>query len=181
MEYFTEAVLNMPNIMQSDKFKLHMEVHKHDFIIPYEDIISYAVSYDYFSNLKEDLVQLIIEFPFNIGYSNLCKTTNTEEIIYAKRKNRDVYTRFTLDGQSKLINKCAVVLKRGKEDNSNVYYLITMFPGEYLVKEPQDSHIKTEEEKLKSIEFWNEHALVFNPKDVDLLTISYNCPYATTI
>jgi len=27
------------------------------------------------------------------------------------------------------------------------------------------------------LEFWRNHALVFNPKDVDLETATYSCPY----
>lgn len=52
-----------------------------------------------------------------------------------------------------------------------------MFPGEYLIKEPEDRNIKDELERQKMLEFWRKHALVFNPKDIDLETVAYSCPY----
>lgn len=67
-------------------------------------------------------------------------------------------------------------MKRNR-NNPNEYYLVTMFAGEFAIKEPYDRNIKSEEELRKVIDFWNEHALVFNPKDVNLETAIYTCPY----
>lgn len=163
-------------IIQSNKFRSHMQVHEKDFIIPYQNIIQYASYKGYFNDINERFVDMVVEFPFNIGYSLLCETTVQDTIVYAKRKNREIYSRFTLDGEKKLTNKCVFVLNRSNQ-KSDEYYLITMFPGEYLVKEPQDKNIKDELERQRMLEFWRSHALVFNPKDVDLETATYSCPY----
>ena len=84
--------------------------------------------------------------------------------------------RFTLNGELRKTNKCVVVLKRSNI-NDNEYYLITMFPGEHLVKEPQDRNFETEESRQSAFEFWSNHALIFNPKIIDLDSIEYECPY----
>lgn len=166
-------------LIQTNKFKKHMKVHESQFIIPYEKLIKYMELKGTFNNIKDRFVEMVVEFPIDIGYSDLCKISDKDEIVYAKRKNRDIYSKFTLDGKSKLTNKCVVVLKQSYT-NQNEYYLITMFPGQYAVKEPQDRNIKTEEEKKKVLEFWNSHALVFKPKDIDLETVTYRCPYEQT-
>lgn len=163
-------------IIQSYKFKSHMEVHRNDFAVPYTNLIQYAIDKGHFTNLSEDFIGMIIEFPFNVGYSLLCETSPDDAIVYAMRKNRYIYSKFTLDGKKKLINKCIFILNRSYQKN-NEYYLVTMFPGEYLVKEPEDRNIKDELERQKMLEFWSNHALVFNPKDVDLETATYLCPY----
>lgn len=163
-------------VIQSNKFKEHMKVHQDDFIIPFENIISYTDSNGYFDNLTTNFVEIVVEFPFNIGYSGLCTISSSENVVYAKRKNRELYSKFTLDGRKTLINKCVFVLKRNR-DNPNEFYLITMFPGEYAIKEPSDRNIRSEEENRTVIDFWNKHALVFNPKDIDLETATYTCPY----
>ena len=69
-----------------------------------------------------------------------------------------------------------MILKRSFE-NENEYYVITMFPGEDSVKEIQDKHIASDEELQKSIAFWREHALIFDPKIIDMETMTFNCPY----
>lgn len=163
-------------IIQSNKFRSHMQVHKKDFIIPYQNIIQYAVNEGYFNKFNKRFMEIIVEFPFDIGYSLLCETRPDDAIVYAKRKNRDIYSRFTLDGKKKLINKCVFILNRSYQKD-NEYYLVTMFPGEYLIKEPEDRNIKDELERQKMLEFWRKHALVFNPKDIDLETAVYSCPY----
>lgn len=167
---------NNIKIIQSNKFKTHMEVHKNQFIISYEILIKYMELNNKFQNIGNGLVEMVAEFPFYIGYTNICKISDKHEIVYAKRKNRDIYSKFTLDGEPKLTNKCVVILNQSYT-NPNEYYLITMFPGEYVVKEPQDRNIKTEEERKKVLKFWENHALIFNPKEIDLETITYDCPY----
>ena len=170
-------ISNSPNkIIQSNKFRSHMQVHEKDFIIPYQHIIQYALCKGYFNDINERFIDMVVEFPFNIGYSLLCETTAQDTIVYAKRKNREIHSRFTLDGEKKLTNKCVFILNRSNQE-PNEYYLITMFSGEYLVKEPQDKNIKDELERQRMLEFWRNHALVFNPKDVDLETATYSCPY----
>lgn len=171
-----EENIKRPKIIQSNRFRTHMEVHKRDFIIPYYKLVQYALNKGYFDNLNTDFLAIIVEFPFNIGFSTLTQTKPGDEIVYGKRKNRDIYSRFTLNGKRKLINKSIFVLNRSYTKD-NEYYLITMYPGEYLVKELDDPSIKDELERRKMFEFWSNHAIIFNPRDTDLETLTYRCPY----
>lgn len=176
VQSLTKRKVTYNKIIQSNKFRSHMQVHEKDFIIPYQNVIQYASYKGYFNDINDRFIDMVVEFPFNIGYSLLCETTAQDTIVYAKRKNREIYSRFTLDGKKKLTNKCVFVLNRSNQ-KPDEYYFITMFPGEYLVKEPQDKNIKDELERQRMLEFWRNHALVFNPKDVDLETATYSCPY----
>lgn len=69
-----------------------------------------------------------------------------------------------------------MVLSKNKY-RENEYYLITMFPGEYAIKEVQDPNIKTEEQRNKALKFWEENAFVFNKDLVQEDTITSICPY----
>ena len=166
-------IKHQPNIIQSYKFKKHMEVHKDDFIIPYDQVIEYAVKNGYLINISNKFLGMILELPFSVGYTALCKTDQDHDIVYAKRKNRDVFSRFTLDGKKVKTNKCILILNRNNQ-REDEYYVITMFPGETLIKEPEDKNIKNKFEREEIIEFWKHHAFVFNPKDVDLETVKYS-------
>lgn len=163
-------------IIQSKKFKAHMQSHADEFYIPYQALIEYMVNNGTLNDISGEFVQKVVEFPFYIGNTTLCETDDTHEIVYARRKNRDIYTRFTLNGELRKTNKCVVVLKRSNT-NHNEYYLITMFPGEHLVKEPQDRNFEAEESRQAALQFWSNHALVFEPKTIDLESVRYICPY----
>lgn len=173
---FSDELKSDVKIIRTNKFKNHMKTHENQFIVAYENIIKYAELSGKFKRLRNEFIEMIVELPFYVGYTDLCQITDKDTIVYAKRKNRDIYSKFTLNGERKLTNKCAFVLKQDCK-NINQYYIITMFPGEYLIKEPQDKNIKSEEEKRKVLEFWKQHALVFDSEKIDEETIICHCPY----
>jgi hypothetical protein len=163
-------------IITSKKFKKHMLVHQNDFNIPYNKLIKYMENKGYFENLQDGFVEMVVELPFNIGYNSMVETDDTHKIVYAKRKGRNIYSRLTLSGEKTLTNKCVVILKQNYT-NSSGYYVITMFPGEYLVREVQDRNIKSKEERKRVLDFWNKHALAIDFTEIDCETITSKCPY----
>ena len=68
-----------------------MQVHDKDFIIPYQNIIQYASYKGYFNGINERFVDMVVEFPFNIGYSLLCETT-AQILLYMQRERTERYT-----------------------------------------------------------------------------------------
>jgi len=164
------------NIIITNKFKQHLQVHQDQFSISYQNLISYMKNNRTFENLDKDFIEMVVEFPFNVGYSYLCKVEENDNIIYAKRKGRSMYSKFLIGGKSTEINKCVVVLKRSN-DNPHEYFMITMFPGEYCIKEPQDKNIKSDAERESIMEFWDKHAFVFNSSEIDKSTITKVCPH----
>ena len=167
-------------IIISNKTKQHMIVHQDDFQIPYHNLIKYMQSKGYFNNLKDGFVEMVVEFPFDIGYTSLVETDSTHNVFYAKRKNRDTYSRYTTNVEKRLTNRCVVILNQSYT-NSNEYYLVTMFSGDHLIREVQDKNTKSEEERKKVIEFWSGHALILNADDIDINTVTRDCPYTEKV
>lgn len=163
-------------LIQTRKFKEHMNIHEGDFIQSLNLLVSEIESVMNDRNIKEDFVETVVTFSTNIGYSYINKINNKEDIIYAKRKGRNLYSKFELNRKNVLTNKCVVVLSKNKY-RENEYYLITMFPGEYAIKEVQDTNMKTEEQRNKALKFWQENAFVFNKDLVQEDTLTSICPY----
>lgn len=162
-------------IIQTYKFKKHMEAHK-EFLVPYQELIDYAIQNDLLRCNGEQLCKLTVEFPFTVGYCNLVQISNEDEIVYAKRIGRDGYTPLVLNRTPQKVNKCIFILNRNR-DNANEYYIITVFPGDYCVKEPQDKHIQDQEELEESLNFWGQHAIIYEEDIIDKDTLTRECPF----
>ena len=93
-----------------------------------------------------------------IGKSDLLETTDSDQIVYAKRLNRDNYTRFVLNRQSVDTSKVTLILL--KQDDSS-YILFSAWIG-FLVPPFPGSGTETPE----SITFWSNHALAWGTQDI---------------
>lgn len=163
-------------LIQTDAFKIHMKAHENDFCIPYPKLISYIEENKYLDKCSEEIVEKVIEFPLEIGYTHVNEISDKDFIVYAKRRYRNIYSKFTLNSAKRATNKCVLILKKDKYED-NQYIIITMFPGEYAMREVQDKNIKTEEERKRVVDFWNRHAFAYDVNMVDTDTITDKCPY----
>lgn len=164
-------------IIQTNKFREHMAVHRSSFIVPYQDLISYCQKNNLFNYLTNSFETRTVEFPFPIGYCELVETSASDKIIYAKRINRKIHTRFVLNREPKLVNTCVFCLKRSYTNLD--FRIITMFPGFISYKEPEDPTIKSITELEGTLIFWKNHALIYNEKIIDKQTVREFCPYQT--
>ena len=153
-----------------------MEAHKQEFLIDWETLIKRCEKNKKVKELKGEFRVIELDFGEPVGYCNLIKTTEEDEIIYAKRVGRDNYSRFIKNSEPEITNKLTLVLKKNHE-KSNEYYLITMFAGEKNYKEPGDINIADQKELEESLRFWSEHALVYCEKSVVEDSIKSDCPY----
>lgn len=154
-----------------------MESHEGEFLYNWEYLIKLAMEEGKFNSLNKNFEVINIEFKNkNIGYCSLIKTTQNDEIVYAKRLNRNIYTRFIKDKKPKLTNRMMVILNRNRK-KPNEYYLITMFPGDKSFKEPEDLNIKTKEELIECLEFWENYALIYDKSIIQENSIIDYCPY----
>ncbi|WP_234120443.1 hypothetical protein [Clostridium hydrogenum] len=163
-------------IIITNKFIKHMEVHRNSFIVPYTKLIDICNNDGTFQNLTKSLEAFVVEFPYNIGFSEMVEINGDEEVFYAKRIGRSIYTKFVVGKQNKEVNKCVICLKQNQANNKE-YFLITMFPGEYTVREPEDTTIKDITTLKATLKFWQNHALKFDLETVDTSTIVKECPY----
>jgi len=164
-------------IIITNKFIKHMEVHRNSFIVPYTKLIDICKNDGTFENLTKVLEALVVEFPYNIGFSEMVEINEDEDVFYAKRIGRSTYTKFVVGKQNKEVNKCVICLKQNQISNKE-YFLITMFPGEFTVREPEDAAIRDIITLKATLKFWQNHALNFNPETVDTSTIVKECPYS---
>lgn len=167
----------MKKIILTEKFKGHMVAHEKDFIIGYESLIKKFEKSPEFQKLDNNFCKVPFEFEEEIGFLSVIKIKQDESCIYAKRKERPLYSKFVKrNGERMKTNKALFILKKNNK-NSNEYFLITMFPGEECEKEPQDKSIKDSIELKKCLEYWENRAFIYDESIVEKSTIQNEMPY----
>jgi hypothetical protein len=164
------------NIIASKKFKDHMIAHEQDFLIPWEGLIKECKEKGYFDKLKKPFEVLEIKLGRNIGYCNLVEVDKNDDVIYAKRYGREIYTKFVKKKEPKLTDSLVIMLNRSYKSNDE-YYLVTVFPGNKSCKEPEDMNIVTKDELFEALEFWRNRALIYNETIIQIDSVKTYCPY----
>ncbi len=113
-----------------------------------------------------------IEMGRIVGLTSCVQTSNEDEIVFAQRPRRNGLTRFVKNRQSVPCSKVVVILKK-IDDEEYGYVLITSFVGAMAEVEPWD-----ERATQKSIDFWNNNALVMDgSNEIMPGTETYICPW----
>ena len=163
-------------IIVSNRAKEHMEAHKNDFVVDWNELLKKCEEKGEFNHLNKPFEILKIKFMFNIGYSNCIETEEDDEVIFAKRVCRDTYTRFVKNKSARLVNSAVFILNKNKY-KSGEYYLVTMFGGEVSYKEPEDLNISCKEELNDCLSFWGNNALIYDESIIDKSSVKGYCPY----
>lgn len=163
-------------IIISNKCKEHMKSHESEFLYEWEELLNIVMKEGKLNELNKDFEIVTIDFSYDIGYCTLIETKKDDEVIYAKRINRDIYSRFVKDKKIENVKSIVVILNKNRK-RLNEYYLVTMFPGGKSQKEPEDMNIKSREELIECLEFWESHALVYDESIIQKDSIKSNCPY----
>lgn len=121
------------------------------------------------TNVNEDTMFFEHNLGRIIGTSDLVDTNEDDVILYAKRKNRDTYTRFTTSQTAKECSTITVLIERKNDTQYNLWsawigYKGPSFPGD-------------ENETPDSKPYWNSHALVWGRQEIDENTITSECPW----
>ncbi|MBP9738288.1 hypothetical protein KBD20_01225 [Candidatus Saccharibacteria bacterium] len=96
-----------------------------------------------------------------VGQTSCVKTSDTDEIVFAKRKQRDSYSRFVKNRRLEDTSIVSVVLFQ-----KDYGYLVWSAWCGALVPTSPDS-----EGKMKTSEgFWDSHALVYDPGVIQIKT-----------
>lgn len=115
----------------------------------------------------------IMEFDFDTGHklgmSDLVETDSTDEIVYAIRKNRDRYMRFTKSRESLPSSKVTISLTM-REDGQ--YELFSAWLGPLSPATPNSPFANSE-----SRSFWSSHALVWGNQEIITGTETTTCPW----
>lgn len=160
----------------SDRCKEHMEAHKADFIVEWTSLMRQVREILLQETIQEEFIIRELDMGKAIGYEKLIKTKETDTIVYAKRLNRELYTRF-VKGKTKALTHTMVVILSQDRCNPHKYDLVTAYPGRIAYKEPEDLNIHTKQELRESLYFWQQHALIFDEANIHVATIRAACPY----
>lgn len=104
-----------------------------------------------------------------VGNTDLVETGESDEIVYAKRPLRDVYTRFVKNKTSSPSEWITVELRKIDERSLELFTtwigrLVPSFPGGKF-------------ETAESKPFWSKHALVWGKQDIVSGTETIECPW----
>lgn len=103
-----------------------------------------------------------------VGETTLVETDETDEIVYAKRLQRDKYTRFVLNKTAQPTQFVTVILH--KADGG--YRLWSAWCGQLVPTSPGG-----DDEMPKSQGFWRNHALIFDEAIIQPDTMTTTCPW----
>lgn len=120
-------------------------------------------------NADEENVYIDKDFGRTVGLSDLVKTNKDDTILYAKRYNRDNFTRFVLNRDPEPTSKVTVVLRK---NNIGGYDLWSVWIGAITPQFPGSEH-----ESPGSRFFWKNHALVWNGQSVQAGTETEEWPW----
>lgn len=106
---------------------------------------------------------------FTVGLSDLVTTSDKDEIVYAKRTNRDKINRFVKNRVPEETSTVTMDIRKGKDDK---YFIYTVYIGKITPKSPGG-----EKEDPDSRDFWNKHALVWGSQDIEEGSETPICPW----
>jgi len=120
--------------------------------------------------LIDDHNQLHRDLGRIVGKCDLIKNQPGDEIVYAKRINRDEYTVFNKSRLPESSNDVTVAVEKQDDDT---YKLVSTWVG------PSDSPSfpGTAQETSASRIFWNEHSLAWGTQDIQPGTETVICPW----
>lgn len=110
-----------------------------------------------------------IDLGRDIGKTDLVTVTAGDEIVYAKRKNRQTFTKFVKNRSPHTVRTIVVILHILKEDS---YQLWSAWFGELTPSFPGD-----ERETPASRTFWATHALIYGKEEIIPGTETTECPW----
>lgn len=146
-------------IVLNEKFKEHMVAHN-SFYNNYEDYLTDEVKEKLLSKCVRDFNIIHIPYSFNVGKVGIVQVADSDNIFWAKRKGRDIYSRFVKNRQNEESNIITFILKE-QYHNKGKFNLISMYPSlGKSEKEIFDPNISSLEELQCSISFWSKYAFV---------------------
>lgn len=104
-----------------------------------------------------------------IGNTDMVATDDNDEIVYAKRKNRETYVSFVKNKRPEPTSYFTFVCYL---DNEGGYELASAWIGRNCPVNPGEA-----KESSESIPFWTSHALAWGTQEVQPETVTRICPW----
>lgn len=164
------------NILIDERTESHMLCHDDDFFKGWKATFEMIKKKGELDHLKESVERLEVVLDEPVGYCTLVETSEADEVVYAKRLERELYTRFVKNRKPQEVTHVMVILRKSEEEE-DTYRLITMYPGFPSEKEPEDLNIASKEELMRSLNFWSKKALIYNEHIIEKGSDQDYCPY----
>ncbi len=122
------------------------------------------------TKINQPYVQLHVDLGRTVGTSDLVENSPGDEIVYAKRLNRNEYSVFN---KSKRAQPSSIVTIALEMQEDGTCELVSTWIG------PSDSPSfpGTERETAESIEFWSKHSLVWGNQEIQPGSETKNYPW----
>ncbi len=121
------------------------------------------------TDISGDFVEFDTDIGQPIGNSELVETTDDDVIVYAIRKNRDHYARFT---KSRGPEPSSIVTLSLTRLDDKTYDLFSAWLGPLTPSFPGAKF-----ESPESKPFWSKHALVWGTQEIQPGTETADCPW----
>ena len=118
----------------------------------------------------EEFIEYEHDYEKIIGETIRVETSAVDEIVFAKRRGREGLTRFVQNRRPEPTSCFTLVLKKMREEDG--YLLMTAYIGEKAEPEPWDKNAT-----LKSIDYWNNNALIWGSVTVMPETVTSECSW----
>lgn len=128
----------------------------------------YAIEAIKNTDLIDDDIYIQYDMSRIVGKSELVETADDDQIIYAKRVGRSIYTRFVKNREPIPMNLISIILSKV----SDGYDLFSTWVGPKVPQFPGD-----ERETPDSKEFWSKHALIWGNQPIVSGTETTECPW----
>ena len=121
------------------------------------------------TDISGDMMEFDVDTGKLLGTSDLVTTDESDDIVYAIRKNRDRHMRFTTSQQAQPSSMIAISLTRL---NDKTYNLFSAWLGPMAPPTPNNPLANS-----KSKPFWSKHALVWGNQEIQPGTETTICPW----
>lgn len=118
--------------------------------------------------IKGEIIRINKDMGEIVGLTDLVETNKKDEIIYAIRPLREIYTRFVKGKKSSPTSWVTIDIR--KENNG--YFLYTAFVGHLIPSFPGGDYLSGQSKK-----FWSKHALVWGCEEIVSGTETKKCPW----
>ena len=114
-------------------------------------------------------IQIDVDMGRMVGVSSLVETNEGDEIVYALRPLRTLYSRFVKNREPEPTSWVSINIQRDKEGQYNLY---TAYIGRLTPSFPGGDYLPEQ-----SKEFWSKHALAWGAQEVIPESVNSECPW----
>ena len=120
---------------------------------------------------EEAVIRVQIDTGGIVGTTDLVETTPEDEVVYAKRVARSVYSRFVKNKQTTPTTTIVIDIRRDRNSPTD-YYLYTAYIGPLTPSFPGGNYLPEQ-----SKEFWSTHALAWGTQEIIPGSETTTCPW----